>query len=76
MDNLLAEGQNRRWWWCRIRKPIFLKRSRNFPPQDGVKPIHSRESRRQRMMHDIIPLIDSRFNVRKDADGRALAGLP
>lgn len=26
-------------------------------------------------MHDIIPLIDSRFNVRKDADGRALAGL-
>ena len=26
-------------------------------------------------MNDIIPLIDERFNVRKDADGRALAGL-
>ena len=26
-------------------------------------------------MQDIIPLIDARFNVRKDADGRALAGL-
>ncbi len=26
-------------------------------------------------MQDIIPLIDTRFNVRKDADGRALAGL-
>lgn len=26
-------------------------------------------------MNDIIPLIDARFNVRKDADGRALAGL-
>ncbi len=25
-------------------------------------------------MQDIIPLIDARFNVRKDADGRALAG--
>ena len=27
------------------------------------------------LMQDIIPLIDARFNVRKDADGRALAGL-
>ena len=27
------------------------------------------------LMNDIIPLISKRFNVRKDADGRALAGL-
>jgi enterochelin esterase family protein len=26
-------------------------------------------------MHDIIPMVDARFNVRKDANGRALAGL-
>ncbi|MBT0598988.1 esterase family protein, partial [Klebsiella quasipneumoniae] len=26
-------------------------------------------------VQDIIPLIDARFNVRNDADGRALAGL-
>lgn len=25
-------------------------------------------------MNDIIPLIDARFNVRKDADGRRLPG--
>jgi enterochelin esterase family protein len=49
----------------------------NFPPKERRKafyPLNAQAADRE-LMQDIIPLIDSRFNVRKDADGRALAGL-
>ncbi|EFO2912297.1 hypothetical protein DQ133_13960 [Escherichia coli] len=37
-------------------------------------PLNAKAADRE-LMNDIIPLISKRFNVRKDADGRALAGL-
>ncbi|SQC57641.1 putative xylanase [Klebsiella pneumoniae] len=49
----------------------------NFPPQERRKtfyPLNAQAADKE-LMQDIIPLIDARFNVRKDADGRALAGL-
>ncbi|ENY5350619.1 alpha/beta hydrolase-fold protein [Klebsiella sp. CN_Kp088] len=79
MDNLLAEGKI---------KPMLVvvpdtetdipqAIAENFPPQERRKnfyPLNAKAADNE-LMHDIIPLIDSRFNVRKDADGRALAGL-
>lgn len=49
----------------------------DFVPQDRRKafyPLNAKAADNE-LMHDIIPLISTRFNVRKDADGRALAGL-
>ncbi len=79
MDNLLAEGKI---------KPMLVvvpdtetdiagAIPENFPPKERRKefyPLNAQAADRE-LMQDIIPLIDSRFNVRKDADGRALAGL-
>ncbi|STV67130.1 endo-1,4-beta-xylanase A [Klebsiella pneumoniae subsp. pneumoniae] len=79
MDNLLAEGKI---------KPMLVvvpdtetdipeAVAENFPPQERRKtfyPLNAQAADKE-LMQDIIPLIDARFNVRKDADGRALAGL-
>ncbi|MDF7759774.1 alpha/beta hydrolase-fold protein [Kosakonia cowanii] len=79
MDNLLAEGKI---------KPMLVvvpdtetditgAIPENFPPKERRKefyPLNAQAADRE-LMQDIIPLVDSRFNVRKDADGRALAGL-
>ena len=49
----------------------------DFVPQERRKvfyPLNAKAADRE-LMNDIIPLISKRFNVRKDADGRALAGL-
>ncbi|WP_315710490.1 alpha/beta hydrolase [Brenneria uluponensis] len=49
----------------------------DFVPQDRRKVFYPRNAAAadNELMHDIIPLISQRFNVRHDADGRALAGL-
>ncbi|EDS4737902.1 alpha/beta hydrolase-fold protein [Salmonella enterica] len=79
MDNLLAEGKI---------KPMLVvvpdtetdipeAIAENFPPQERRKsfyPLNAKAADNE-LMNDIIPLIGERFNVRKDADGRALAGL-
>ncbi|MCV4567136.1 alpha/beta hydrolase-fold protein, partial [Escherichia coli] len=49
----------------------------DFVPQERRKvfyPLNAKAADRE-LMNDIIPLISKRFNFRKDADGRALAGL-
>ena len=49
----------------------------DFVPQERRQvfyPLNAKAADRE-LMNDIIPLISKRFNVRKDADGRALAGL-
>ena len=79
MDNLLAEGKI---------KPMLVvvpdtetdiagAIPQNFPPKDRRKtfyPLNAKAADRE-LIQDIIPLVDTRFNVRKDASGRALAGL-
>ncbi|HDL9614845.1 TPA: esterase family protein [Escherichia coli] len=79
MDNLLAEGKI---------KPMLVVMPdtetdakgiipEDFPPQERRNifyPLNAKAADRE-LMNDIIPLINRRFNVRKDADGRALAGL-
>jgi enterochelin esterase-like enzyme len=79
MDNLLAEGKI---------KPMLVVVPdtetdakgiipEDFVPQDRRKafyPLNAKAADSE-LMSDIIPLISQRFNVRKDADGRALAGL-
>ncbi|MEE3650334.1 MULTISPECIES: alpha/beta hydrolase-fold protein [unclassified Brenneria] len=49
----------------------------DFPPQERRKVFYPRNALAadKELIHDIIPEISQRFNVRKDADGRALAGL-
>lgn len=79
MDNLLAEGKI---------KPMLVVIPdtetdakgiipEDFVPQERRKvfyPLNAKAADRE-LMNDIIPLISKRFNVRKDADGSALAGL-
>lgn len=79
MDNLLAEGKI---------KPMLVvvpdtetdisdAVPENFPAADRRKdfyPLNARAADKE-LMNDIIPLIGQRFNARKDAEGRALAGL-
>lgn len=79
MDNLLAEGKI---------KPMLVVVPdtetdakgiipEDYVPQDRRKvfyPLNAKAADTE-LMSDIIPLISQRFNVRKDADGRALAGL-
>lgn len=79
MDNLLAEG--------RIQPMLVVVPdtetdakgiiAEDFAPQERRKVFYPRNAKAadNELMHDIIPLISKRFNVRKDADGRALAGL-
>lgn len=79
MDNLMAEGKI---------KPMLVvipdtetesveAVPENFPPAERRKsfyPLNAKAADRE-LMSEIIPLVDRRFNVRQDADGRALAGL-
>ncbi|WP_420911297.1 alpha/beta hydrolase-fold protein [Winslowiella iniecta] len=79
MDNLLAEGKI---------KPMLVvipdtetdtahTTPEDFIPQQRRKVFYPANANAAdaELIHDIIPLIAQRFNVRQDADGRALAGL-
>ncbi|MEH2921403.1 alpha/beta hydrolase-fold protein [Samsonia erythrinae] len=48
-----------------------------YPPQERRKVFYPRNALAadRELIHDILPEIGKRFNVRQDADGRALAGL-
>ncbi|MBS1206577.1 MAG: glycoside hydrolase [Proteobacteria bacterium] len=79
MDNLLAEGKIKPMLVVvpDTETDIAQVIPENFPPKDRRKsfyPLNAKAADRE-LMHDIIPLVDARFNVRKDASGRALAGL-
>lgn len=79
MDNLLAEGKIKPMLVVvpDTETDIAAAIPENFPPKERRKefyPLNAQAADRE-LMQDIIPLIDSRFKVRKDADGRALAGL-
>ncbi|WP_433691151.1 alpha/beta hydrolase-fold protein [Kosakonia cowanii] len=79
MDNLLAEGKIKPMLVVvpDTETDITEAIPENFPPKERRKefyPLNAQAADRE-LMQDIIPLVDSRFNVRKDADGRALAGL-
>lgn len=79
MDNLLAEGKIKPMLVVvpDTETDIMQAIPENFPPKDRRKtfyPLNAKAADRE-LMHDIIPLVDTRFNVRKDASGRALAGL-
>ncbi|SLM63607.1 Endo-1,4-beta-xylanase precursor [Dickeya aquatica] len=49
----------------------------DFPPKERRKTFYPRNAAAadKELIHEIIPLISERFHVRRDADGRALAGL-
>ena len=79
MDNLLAEGKI---------KPMLLvipdtetdtatTTPETYVPKERRKVFYPRnaDAADRELIHDIIPLINQRFNVRRDAGGRALAGL-
>ncbi len=79
MDNLLAEGKITPMLVVVPDTETDAKGvvAEDFVPQDRRKsfyPLNAKAADSE-LMHDIIPLIDQRFNVRNDADGRALAGL-
>ncbi|SEK34064.1 enterochelin esterase [Kosakonia sacchari] len=79
MDNLLAEGKIKPMLVVvpDTETDIVQAIPENFPPKDRRKtfyPLNAKAADRE-LMHDIIPLVDTRFNARKDASGRALAGL-
>lgn len=79
MDNLLAEGKI---------KPMLLvipdtetdtatTTPETYVPKERRKVFYPRnaDAADRELIHDIIPLMNQRFNVRRDAGGRALAGL-
>ncbi|MCL9674257.1 alpha/beta hydrolase-fold protein [Citrobacter sp. MNAZ 1397] len=79
MDNLLAEGKIKPMLVVvpDTETDIVQAIPENYPPKDRRKafyPLNAKAADRE-LMHDIIPMVDARFNVRKDANGRALAGL-
>ena len=79
MDNLLAEGKIKPMLVVvpDTETDIAQAIPENYPPKDRRKafyPLNAKAADRE-LMHDIIPMVDARFNVRKDANGRALAGL-
>ena len=79
MDNLLAEGKIKPMLVVVPDTETDAKGviAEDYVPQDRRKtfyPLNAKAADRE-LMNDIIPLISKRFNVRKDADGRALAGL-
>ncbi|MGM3176229.1 alpha/beta hydrolase-fold protein [Dickeya lacustris] len=49
----------------------------DFPPKERRKTFYPRNAAAadNELIHEIIPLISERFHVRRDANGRALAGL-
>ncbi|WVD70340.1 alpha/beta hydrolase-fold protein [Orbus wheelerorum] len=79
MDNLLAEGKI---------KPMIIvipdtetdtpeAIPENFPPKDRRKeffPLNAKLANDE-LITDIIPMMSQRYNVRDDANGRAIAGL-
>ena len=79
MDNLLAEGRIKQML---VVIPDTETDAQGIVPEDFVPmdrrkefyPLNAKAADKE-LMNDIIPLINKRFNVRKDADGRALAGL-
>ncbi|WP_058910774.1 esterase [Entomohabitans teleogrylli] len=79
MDNLLAEGKIKPMLVVIPDTETDIPHAvpENFPPAERRKdfyPANAQAADRE-LMNDIIPLIGQRFNVRPDADGRALAGL-
>ena len=79
MDNLLAEGKIKPMLVVvpDTETDIAQAIAENYPPKERRKtfyPLNAKAADRE-LMHDIIPMVDARFNVRKDASGRALAGL-
>ncbi|MCP1437988.1 enterochelin esterase family protein [Erwinia persicina] len=79
MDNLLAEGKIKPMLVVvpDTETDIAQAIPENFPPKDRRKTFYllNAKAADRELMHDIIPLVDARFNVRQDANGRALAGL-
>jgi len=79
MDNLLAEGKIKPMLVVvpDTETDIAQAIPENFPPKDRRKTFYllNAKAADRELMHDIIPLVDARFNVRRDANGRALAGL-
>lgn len=79
MDNLLAEGKIKPMLVVvpDTETDIAQAIPENFPPKDRRKTFYLLNAKAvdRELMHDIIPLVDARFNVRRDANGRALAGL-
>ncbi|HBV39250.1 MAG TPA: glycoside hydrolase [Erwinia sp.] len=79
MDNLLAEGKIEPMLVVvpDTETDIAQAIPENFPPKDRRKTFYllNAKAADRELMHDIIPLVDARFNVRQDANGRALAGL-
>ncbi|SCC12868.1 esterase [Kosakonia oryziphila] len=79
MDNLLAEGKIKPMLVVvpDTETDIVQAIPENFPPKERRKSFYHLNAKAadRELMHDIIPLVDARFNVRKDASGRALAGL-
>ena len=79
MDNLLADGKIVPML---VVVPDTETDAKGIVPEDFVPeerrkvfyPLNAKAADNE-LIHDIIPLIGKRFNVRKDADGRALAGL-
>lgn len=79
MDNLLAEGKIKPMLVVVPDTETDIQQAvaENFPPVERRKdfyPLNAAAADKE-LMQDIIPLIDSRFTTRKDAAGRALAGL-
>ncbi|MDT8699335.1 esterase family protein [Kluyvera ascorbata] len=79
MDNLLADGKIEPMLVVVPDTETDAKGivPEDFVPQDRRKvfyPLNAKAADNE-LMGDIIPLIDQRYNVRKEADGRALAGL-
>ncbi|WP_027711774.1 alpha/beta hydrolase [Dickeya chrysanthemi] len=79
MDNLLAEKKIAPMLVVipDTETDIAEAVSEDFPPKDRRKTFYPRNAAAadRELIHDIIPLVSERFNVRRDADGRALAGL-
>ncbi|MGB7801168.1 esterase [Buttiauxella sp.] len=79
MDNLLAEGKIKPMLVVVPDTETNIQQAvaENFPPVERRKdfyPLNASAADKE-LMQDIIPLIDSRFTTRKEAAGRALAGL-
>ncbi|KAA9001411.1 esterase family protein [Affinibrenneria salicis] len=79
MDNLLAQGKITPMLVVIPDTETDIPQAipENFAPQTRRQVFYPRNAQAadSELIHDIIPLIGRRFNVRKDADGRALAGL-
>jgi enterochelin esterase family protein len=79
MDNLMAEGKIKPMLVVVPDTETDIPEAipENFPPAERRKTFYHLNAKAadQELMSEIVPLIDTRFNVRKEAEGRALAGL-